>query len=97
MKQPPRIPFEDERDRQITTDSRSAALDFMIAATQVLTIICLVKGNAAWKGSLSLLFIGGAAQNIYKYEKYEEKVNLGMGIVLGVIGLAFIFWFGITG
>ena len=57
MKQPPRQrPYKDERDEQIETHSRSAALD----ATQILTIMCLIKGNSAWKGSLALLFIGGA-------------------------------------
>lgn len=54
-------PIKDERDEQIDTGSKSMALEFVIAATQVLTIICLVKGNPAWKGSLALLFIGGAA------------------------------------
>ena len=44
----PRL-VKDERDAQIDTRSRSAALDFVIAATQVLTLICLVKGNPAWK------------------------------------------------
>ena len=61
MKQPPRQrPYKDERDEQIETHSRSAALDFVVAATQILTIMCLIKGNSAWKGSLALLFIGGA-------------------------------------
>ena len=51
---------KDERDIQIDTRSRSAALEFVIAATQILTLMCLVKGNPAWKGSLALLFIGGS-------------------------------------
>ena len=62
-------PIKDERDEQIDTGSKSMALEFVIAATQVLTIICLVKGNPAWKGSLALLFIGGAASLFYKYDK----------------------------
>lgn len=67
MKQPLRQrPVKDERDEQIDTHSKSEALDFMIAATQVLTIMCLIKGNPAWKGSLALLFIGGAARLFYK-------------------------------
>ena len=45
MKQPLRQrPVKDERDEQIDTHSKSEALDFMIAATQVLTIMCLIKG-----------------------------------------------------
>ena len=90
-------PIKDERDEQIDTGSKSMALEFEIAATQVLTIICLVKGNPAWKGSLALLFIGGAASLFYKYDKYEEKPYMQVGILLGVIGTALLFWFGITG
>lgn len=88
---------KDERDMQIDTRSRSAALEFVIAATQILTLMCLVKGNPAWKGSLALLFIGGAASLFYKYDKYEEKPYMQVGVVLGLIGAALLFWFGITG
>ena len=62
-------PLKDERDQQINTHSKSAALDFVIAATQVLTIMCLIKGNPAWKGSLALLFVGAAASLFYKYDQ----------------------------
>lgn len=98
MKQPPKQrPFKDERDEQIDTSSKSAALDFVITATQVLTVMCLIKGNPAWKGSLALLFIGGAARLFYKYDKYEEKPYIQVGIGLGFIGVALFIWFGITG
>lgn len=98
MKQPPRQrPFKDERDKQIDTYSRSTALDFMIAATQVLTVICLFKNNPAWKGSLALLFIGGAARLFYKYDQYEEKPYIQVGVVLGLLGAALFIWFGVTG
>ncbi len=56
MKKEIQRPFKDERDEQIETRLKSIALDFMIAATQVFTIICLIKGNPAWKGSFSLLY-----------------------------------------
>ena len=44
MKQPSNyMPRKDERDEQINLHSKSTALDFMIAATQILTILCLIK------------------------------------------------------
>lgn len=97
MKQPPKQrPVKDERDQQIDTHSRSTALDFMIAATQILTIMCLIKGNAAWRGSFALLFFGAAAQLFYKYEQYREKPYIQIGIVLGLIGVGLFVWFGMT-
>jgi hypothetical protein len=98
MKQPPRQrPTKDECDEQIDIHSRSVALDFVIAATQILTIMCLVKGNSAWKGSLALLFIGGAVSLFYKYDKYKEKLYIQVGMIAGLIGVALFVWFGFTG
>lgn len=88
---------KDERDEQIETRSKSHALEFVIAATQILTVMCLIKGNSAWKGSLALLFIGGAASLFYKYDKYNEKPYIQIGFVVGLIGIALIVWFGISG
>ena len=67
MKREPRQrPIKDERDQQIETGARSYALEWVIAVTQVLTVMCLVKGNSAWKGCLSILFFGIALENIRK-------------------------------
>lgn len=90
-------PYKDERDKEIQTKSESHALSFMTAATQILTVICLFKGNPAWKGGLALLFIGAATALLYKYRKYEEKPYLYVGMVLGAIGAVLMVWFGITG
>lgn len=89
-------PYKDERDKEIQTKSESHVLTFMVAATQILTVMCLFKGNPAWKGSLALLFIGAATALFYKYRKYEEKPYLYVGIGLGMIGAALMIWFGIT-
>lgn len=56
-----RRPYKDERDQEIQIKSENHALEFVVVTTQILTIICLFKGNPAWKGSLSLHFIGAAA------------------------------------
>lgn len=97
MKKNLQRPLKDERDEQIDVRSKYHAFDFLIAATQVLTVMCLIKGNSAWKGSLSTLFFGGAAMLFYKYDKYEEKPYIYVGIVLGLIGAGLLVWFGITG
>lgn len=97
MKKGIQRPLKDERDEQIEVRSKYHALDFLVAATQILTVMCIIKGNPAWKGSLSTLFFGGAAVLFYKYDKYEEKPYIYVGIVLGLIGLALLIWFGITG
>lgn len=97
MKQPPRQrPFKDERDEQIDMQAKNHALEYMITATQILTIICLIKGNPAWKGSLSLLFLGASFGLFYKYQKYTEKPYRQVGIFLLVIGIALLMCFGIT-
>lgn len=93
----PRRPVKDERDEQIDVQAKSYSLEYVTAATQILTIMCLVKGNPAWKGSLALLFIGGAASLFYKYDKYAEKPYIQVGIGLGLTGVALLVWFGMTG
>ena len=95
----PKRPCKDERDQQIETRSRSAALDLLTAATQVLTILCLIKGNPAWRGSLSLLFFGGGAQLFYKYEQYRERPYLWVGAALGLatVGGRSTSWMGRLG
>ena len=86
-------PMKDERDREIQVRSESHALAFVIAAAQVLTILCLVKGNPAWRGSLALLLLGAGSQLFFKYRQYEEKPYLWMGLVMVLIGLALFLWF----
>ena len=97
MQKAPQRPFRDERDRQIETRSRSHALDFMTAATQILTLICLWKGNPAWRGSLALLFFGGAAALFYKYDQYEEPLYRKIGAALGAIGAGLLGGFALSG
>ena len=98
MKQPPRQrPVKDERDEQIEAQSKRYAMDCMATATQILTVICLLKGNPAWKGSLSLLFFGFGFIMFYQYRQYMEKLYRHIGIVSLVIGVALMAWFVVTG
>ncbi len=90
-------PIKDERDEQIETASKSLALEFVTTAAQIVTIMCLIKRNPAWKGCFSIVFFGIAASLLYKYAAYREKPYLWVGMVLGLLGLALLIWFGITG
>ena len=97
MKNPPRErPVKDERDEMIDRNAKNWSLEFVICATQILTVICAVKGNSAWKGSLSLLFFGVAAGLIYKYKMYREKRYLYVSLIFLMIGTALIAWFAVT-
>lgn len=98
MKQPPgQRPIKDERDEQIDAQAKVHSLECVITAAQVLTIMCLIKGNPAWKGSLSLLFFGIAFGLFYKYQQYMEKPYRQVGVVFLLIGIGLLAWFGITG
>lgn len=89
--------MKDERNEQINAKSKSIALDFMIAATQILTVVCLVKGNSAWIGSFALLFIGGAVQFFYKFHRHAGKPYLYVGALAALVGISLLVWFGIAG
>ena len=80
-------PVQDKRKQQIN----------VIAAAQILTILCLFKGNPAWKGSLSLLFFGVAFELFYKNQQYAEKTYRQVGALFLAAGIAFLAWFGVTG
>ena len=98
MVNPPKErPVRDERDEMIDRDSKNWSLELMTCATQILTVICAVKGNSAWKGSLSLLFFGLAAGLIYKYSIYREKPYLYVVLVSLLVGTALLIWFAVTG
>lgn len=90
-------PLKDERDKQIETNAKSYALEWVIAVTQILTIICIAKGNPAWKGTLSILFFGIAFTLFYKYKQYQEKPFRLVGAVFLMVGIGLLVWFGMMG
>lgn len=98
MKQTPRQrAIQDERDTQIEKDAKVYALEWMTAITQVLTVMCILKKNSAWKGTLSILFFGAAFILFYKFGKYTAKPYRQVGVFFLLIGIALLVWFGITG
>ena len=98
MKQSPRQkPIRDERDEQIEVQSKAHSLEYVLSATTILTVICLLKGNPAWKGSISLAFFEAAFEIFYKYKQYEEKLYFIVSVLFLLGGIAFLAWFGFTG
>lgn len=98
MRKPPRPrPIKDERDKMIETQSKSYALEYVATVTQIFTIICLIKGNSAWIGSLSILFFALAFEMFYQHTQYEEKPYMQVGIGSLVIGILLILCFIVTG
>lgn len=98
MRKPPRQrPVKDERDEMIETRSKSYALESVAAVTQVFTIICLIKGNPAWIGSLSILFFALAFEMFYQHRQYDEKPYKQVGTGSLMVGITLIVWFLITG
>ena len=89
------VPVKDERDQFIQTNSRSYALEWATAATQIVTVLCAIKGNPAWKGTLSILFFSIAFSMFYHFKEYEEKPYKQVGVISFCIGLVLLFWFGI--
>lgn len=101
MKQPPlQRPRKDEREMAIEKEARSYALEGMIVATQILTLICVIKHNPAWKAGLALLFIGGAAEFWSLYKQYDEEdyrmAYKKVGIFLALVGAILYGWFAVT-
>lgn len=98
MKQSPRQkPIRDERDEQIEVQSKARSLEYVLSATMILTVICLLKGNPAWKGTISLAFFEAAFEIFYKYKQYEEKLYRIVGVGFLLAGIVLLAWFAITG
>ena len=87
-------PVKDERDRQIEKESKSYAMEWVVAITQILTIMCLIKGDPAWKGTLSIMFFAVAFALFYQFRQYGEKPFRLVGAVFLAQGIGFLAWFG---
>ncbi len=82
---------------QTEVRAKSHALEFVVAATQILTSLCLFEGNPVRKGSLALLFFGGAFELFYKNRQCAEELYRQVGAVFLAAGLALMLWFGVAG
>ena len=76
---------------------RGRAMDVVVAAGQVVTVLCLVKGNPAWRGTLSLLFFGCAAALFDRGRESEQRAWRLVGAAFSAVGAGLLVWFGVTG
>ncbi len=95
--QPKKRPIMDERDEQIEVQSKAHSMEYVTTIAMILTVMCLLKDNPAWKGSLSLAFFAAAFELFYKYQQYEEKLYRNAAVFVLFIGVAFLGWFAVTG
>ncbi len=84
------------KDKQTEISSKSYELEGVIAIAQILTIICIFKGNPAWKGTLSILFFGSAFVLFHKFRSYGAKPYKLVGTVFLLVGIILLVCFGIT-
>lgn len=90
-------PVYDERDENIDVQSKSSAWDFVFWAAQMVTVLLAVRGNSAWKCTLSLIFLGLAANLICRFRQYRETGFLAGGLAVGMIGAVLLVWFAVSG
>lgn len=94
--QPKKRPIMDERDMQIEVRSKAHSLEYVTTVAMILTVLCLLKDNPAWKGSLSLAFFAAAFELFYKYRQYEEAPCRVAGVFFLIGGLVLLAWFAIA-
>ncbi len=80
----------------IKTQAKTHALDIVIALTELVTLICFIKGNPAWKGGLFILFSGIATVLFYRYLAFSKKPYFYTGLVFGSIAIVLFIWFGMS-
>ena len=77
-----------------TTEPTSGlAAEALAAASQLLTLLCWLKGNGAWRGTLALLFFWLAAGRFRMFLRNESGPDLVLGITWGLLGLGLLIWF----
>ena len=86
-------PNRPEEDSPESLKDRSTSLDFVIGAAEILLVICLVKGNSAWQGLLSVLFAGVGGGLISRYRRDKEKAFLWVGVLLLLLAATLLLWF----
>ena len=84
---------KDERDIQLEIQGRSWASELMIAVLELMMVVCLVKGDPAWKICLGTTFIGAGGVLGYLYKKYESKYVLWVAAAFALAGAALLAWF----
>ena len=83
---------EGQNGMPMKSPSPNLVLTMFIAVTQVITVICLVWDNPAFKHWFGLLLLEGAAQSLYYYDHHREWGFLMTAAVLGIVGAGVLLW-----
>lgn len=86
----------DTEQQDTKIQAKSHALDVIITITELVTIVCFIKGNPAWRGGLGILLSSISTVFFYKYLQYHKKPYLYIGLVFVIIAIAFLVSFGMT-
>lgn len=69
------------------------ALEWGAALSQLLTLLCWLKGNEAWQGVLALLFLGLAGASCCRFARAEAVPQFLLGVFWALLGAALLIWF----
>ena len=79
------------------SQDRALPLECAAAASQVLTLVCWIRGSGAWRGSLALLFLGLAAAHGWRFARDGCFPRFLLALFLAMTGAALLVWFALEG
>ena len=72
------------------------SLEWGAAASQLLTLLCWLKGNGAWQGGLSLLFLGLAGACWCRFAGDQAVSRFLLGVLWCLLGAALLLKFSVS-
>ena len=71
----------------------SLSLEWSAALSQLLTLLCWLKGNGAWRGTLALLFLWLAGACWCRFAREGNEARLLLGVLWALLGTGLLMWF----
>lgn len=87
--------LRDERDREVEADAGYQAGRVVLRVSQVLTAVCLLRGEPAWTALLSVTFVSAAVHCFCWFRNDRERAYLLLGLAASAaaLGLLGVFLF----